>query len=431
MMTLLIEFLGCKVNSYEVEAVAQDFFNHGFRLFDEKVDTFPSVVIINTCAVTETSVTKDKKMIRHYKKIYPEAVLCVMGCYSQYKGEYILNSLGADIVIGTSNRSKLYSLYEEFIANKKKVYLHDENNKITNYEDMHVNKFLFNTRAYVKIQDGCNNFCTYCLIPYIRGRSRSREKEDIVSEIKRLINNGHKEIVLTGVDMSSYGLDLKEKTTFSDLLEYILVNVSELYRLRISSLEESLLDDKFLSLLAKYDSLANHLHIPLQSGSKEVVKRMNRKYDLESFKEKVKRIRELRKGISITTDVIVGFPGESEENFLETFNSCKEINFSKIHVFPYSDREGTIASKMKDKISPEVKKERVHRLLDLSNELEENYSKNFYGQEIEFLFEEYDPKLKAYKGHSSNYLECFVSSDTSLQGQVKRVIYTKENAFHF
>ena len=343
MMTLLIEFLGCKVNSYEVEAVAQDFFNHGFRLFDEKVDTFPSVVIINTCAVTETSVTKDKKMIRHYKKIYPEAVLCVMGCYSQYKGEYILNSLGADIVIGTSNRSKLYSLYEEFTANKKKVYLHDENNKITNYEDMHVNKFLFNTRAYVKIQDGCNNFCTYCLIPYIRGRSRSREKEDIVSEIKRLINNGHKEIVLTGVDMSSYGLDLREKTTFSDLLEYILVNVPELYRLRISSLEESLLDDKFLSLLAKYDSLANHLHIPLQSGSKEVVKRMNRKYDLESFKEKVKRIRELRKGISITTDVIVGFPGESEENFLETFNSCKEINFSKIHVFPYSDREGTIA----------------------------------------------------------------------------------------
>lgn len=430
-MTLLLEFLGCKVNSYEVEAIAQEFFDHGFKLFDSDNEDSPDVIIINTCAVTETSVTKDKKKIRHYKKLYPNAIICVMGCYSQYKGEYISEELGAQIVIGTSNRNKLYSLYEKYIATKKNIYLHDENNSIKNYEVLHVNKFLFNTRAYVKIQDGCNNFCTYCLIPYIRGRSRSRDKDDIVNEIKTLIYNGHREIVLTGVDMSSYGLDFKEKISFSDLLEYIILNVPNLYRLRISSLEISLLDDKFLHLLEKYDVLANHLHIPLQSGSKEVVKKMNRKYELDLFKEKIGLIRKIRPGISITTDVIVGFPGESEVNFIETYRSCEEIKFSKIHVFPYSDREGTIASKMNDKIPNNVKKDRVHRLMALSKNLEEEYSKEFYGQEIEFLFEEYDDLLKGYKGHSSNYLECYVQSEENLKGAIKKVKFTKENSLEF
>ncbi len=430
-MTLLLEFLGCKVNSYEVEAIAQEFFDHGFKLFDSDNEDSPDVIIINTCAVTETSVTKDKKMIRHYKKLYPNAIICVMGCYSQYKGEYISEELGAQIVIGTSNRNKLFSLYEKYIATKKNIYLHDENNSIKNYEVLHVNKFLFNTRAYVKIQDGCNNFCTYCLIPYIRGRSRSRDKDDIVNEIKTLIYNGHREIVLTGVDMSSYGLDFKEKISFSDLLEYIILNVPNLYRLRISSLEISLLDDKFLHLLEKYDVLANHLHIPLQSGSKEVVKKMNRKYEIDLFKEKIGLIRKIRPGISITTDVIVGFPGESEVNFIETYRSCEEIKFSKIHVFPYSDREGTIASKMNDKIPNNVKKDRVHRLMALSKNLEEEYSKEFYGQEIEFLFEEYDDLLKGYKGHSSNYLECYVQSEENLKGAIKKVKFTKENSLEF
>lgn len=430
-MTLLLEFLGCKVNSYEVEAIAQDFFDHGFKSFDPNKDESPDVIIINTCAVTETSVTKDKKMIRHYKKLYPDAIICVMGCYSQYKGDFISNELGAEIVIGTSNRHKLFNLYQEYVSNKEKIYLHDDNNSIKEYETLHVNKFLFNTRAYVKIQDGCNNFCTYCLIPYIRGRSRSRNKDEIVNEIKTLISNGHKEIVLTGVDMSSYGLDFKEKVSFSDLLEYIILNVPNLYRLRISSLEASLLDDKFLALLEKYDVLANHLHIPLQSGSKEVVKKMNRKYELDLFKEKINLIRKIRPGISITTDVIVGFPMESEENFLETYRSCEEIKFSKIHVFPYSDRDGTIASKMSGKIPNNIKKERVHRLMALSKKLEDEYSKDFYGKEIEFLFEEFDENLNGFKGHSSNYLECFIKSDKNLKGEVKKVIYTKDNALEF
>ena len=431
MKSVLIEFLGCKVNSYEVEAVAKTFLDNGYHFFDEKNDNIPDVIIINTCAVTQTSITKDKKAIKKYRKAYPTSVIVVMGCYAQYKAEYIKDTLGADIVLGTSNRTKIYDLFTEYIQSHSKIILHDESNNIRQYEKMNIDKSYLTTRAYVKIQDGCNNFCSYCLIPYVRGRSRSREKEDIVYEINTLIKNGHKEVVLTGVDMSSYGLDFASKTTFSDLLEFILDNCKELQSLRISSLEESLLDDKFLLLLKNRSTLSNHLHIPLQSGSESVVKRMNRKYNLDEFKSKVNAIRLIRPNISITTDVIVGFPGESEENFLETYNSCKEINFSKIHVFPYSDRDGTVASKMSDKISSEIKKNRVHRLLKLSEELEEQYCEQFYGQDIDFLIEEYDEKLKAYKGHSSNYLHAFIISDIDIKNQIVKINFTKENRLDF
>lgn len=431
MKSLLIEFLGCKVNSYEVEAVAKTFLDNGYHFFDEETETSPDVIIVNTCAVTQTSIVKDKKVIKKYRKAYANAVIVVMGCYAQYKAEYIKDTLGADIVLGTSNRMKTFDLVDDFLHNHKKITLHEESNDIRTYESMQIDKSYLTTRAYVKIQDGCNNFCSYCLIPYVRGRSRSRKKEEIVLEINNLVNNGHKEVVLTGVDMSSYGLDLSDKTTFSDLLEYILDNCGGLQSLRISSLEESLLDEKFLFLLKTRPTLSNHLHIPLQSGSESVVKRMNRKYNLTEFKNKVKLIRSIREDIAITTDVIVGFPGETEDNFNETYKSCEEINFSKIHVFPYSDREGTVASKMKDKIDPQIKKERVHKLLELSTKLEEEYCNKFYGQTINFLIEEYDDKLKAYKGHSSNYLHAFVSSDKDIRNTVVPIKYSKENKLDF
>lgn len=427
-MTFLIEFLGCKVNSYEVEALANAFFKNGYELFNETKHNSPDVIVINTCAVTETSVTKDKKIIKRYRKLYPESILVVMGCYSQYKYDYVANELGANIVLGTTQRMKIIDYIQEFLVNKKTIIVHEDNSKSRDYEKMNITKYIANTRAYVKIQDGCDNFCSYCLIPYIRGRSRSRNPEDVLSEINDLINNGYKEVVLTGVDMASYGLDLENKTTLSDLLEMILEKFDNLYRLRISSLETSLIDDKFLSLLEKFDNFANHLHIPLQSGSKKVVKLMNRKYDVPEFKEKVKKIRNIRPNISITTDVIVGFPGEEEEDFLESYNTCKEIGFSKIHVFPFSSREGTIASKMKNQVDGSTKKDRVHRLLALSSQMEENYYKEFYGKEVEFLFEEFDDKLQAYKGHSSNYLEAFCKSEANLKNIVKKILFTKENS---
>lgn len=431
MNSILIEFLGCKVNSYEVEAIAKTFLDNGYHFFDEKTDEAPNVIIINTCAVTQTSITKDKKVIKKYRKLYPDSIMVVMGCYAQYKAQYISETLNANIVLGTSNRSKVFELVNAYKNNHIKIVMHDESNDIRKYEDMSIAKSYLTTRAYVKIQDGCNNFCSYCLIPYVRGRSRSRKKEEIVKEINNLVLNGHKEVVLTGVDMSSYGLDLIDKTTFSELLEYILNSCPNLLSLRISSLEESLLDDKFLELLKSSKVLSNHLHIPLQSGSETVVRKMNRKYNLEEFKSKVKLIREIRPDISITTDVIVGFPGETEENFLETYKSCEEINFSKIHVFPYSDREGTVASRMKDKISDDVKKDRVHRLIKLSEELENKYCEKFYDQDIDFLIEEYDSKLNAYKGHSSNYLHAFVRSEENLKNEIVKIHFSKDNKLDF
>ena len=430
-MTLLIDFLGCKVNSYEVEAVGETFLKNGFSFFDKSKDKSPTVIIINTCAVTQTSVTKDRKIIKRYRKQYPESVLVVMGCYAQFDYKNISESLDADIVIGTSNRAKVYGLVDDFLKNHQKIFLNDENNSIKTYESISLTRTYLTTRAYVKIQDGCNNFCSYCLIPYIRGRSRSRKREEILNEISSLISNGVKEVVLTGIDMSSYGIDLDPQDTFSDLIEAILINNPNLYRLRISSLEISQIDDKFLELLANYPNLADHLHIPLQSGSEAVVKRMNRKYDIDGFVDKVSKIRKIRPLISITTDVIVGFPGESEDNFLETYNFCKNIRFSKIHVFPYSIRNGTVAAKFKDQISPVIKKERVNRLLELSNKLELEYTSMFFDKNIEFLFEDYVKEAKGYRGHSSNYLECILSSDENLENCVRKVLFTKDNFKYF
>ena len=231
--------------------------------------------------------------------------------------------------------------------------------------------------------------------------------------------------------MSSYGLDRNDDVNFSDLIELILINLPNLYRLRISSLEESQIDDKFMMLLSKYKNLANHLHIPLQSGSEKVVKRMNRKYNLLSFEEKINRIRSIRPDISITTDVIVGFPGENEEDFMDTYNFCKKVNFSKIHVFPYSEREGTVATKLDNKVSPTTKKERVQRLLDLSKNLEENYISKFLNKDIEFLFEDFIAQRQSYRGHSSNYLECEFASQEDLTNKVKTIRFTKDNFKYF
>lgn len=420
-MTFLVSFLGCKVNSYEVEGVANDLIEHGYSVFDGKGT--PDVVIINTCSVTETSGAKSRKMIRHYRKIYKKAILIVMGCDSQDEGKEYLKNVDADIFLGTTHRNEIFNFIEQFKKDGKQIYRHDDLRFNKSYEEIRVSHFLYNTRAYVKIQDGCDNYCTYCLIPYVRGHSRSRSEESILCEIKELIHNGYKEIVLTGIDMCSYGQDFELKTDFSTLLEHILENNPDLYRLRISSIEESQIDDHFIHLLAKYNNIADHLHIPLQSGSISILKKMNRKYDLNSFKNKIKLIRSVRPGIAISTDVIVGFPTETDDEFNETYDFCKQIGFSKIHVFPYSDRNGTVASKMEPKVEAIDKKQRVLKLIALSNKLGYEYDQNFQNKEIEFLFEDYDEKKKTYRGHSTNYLEIRYKSKTNLCGLIKTVKY--------
>lgn len=420
-MTFLIDFLGCKVNNYEAECIANDLLNNGFTLClpNEK----PGIVIINTCSVTETSASKSRKMVRHYKLLNKNAVIIVMGCDVQNEFDYYANVLKCPIVLGTVDRSKIVEYLKEYLKNNEQIVIKENLKQVNTYENIFIQQFLYNTRAYVKIQDGCDNFCSYCLIPYVRGRSRSRDKGQILSEVKELIKNGYKEIVLTGIDMCSYGKDLKENVSFSDLLGSILKENPDLYRLRISSIEESQIDEHFIKLLENYQNIANHLHIPLQSGSKEILKKMNRKYNLDSFKDKISRIREVRPDIAITTDVIVGFPTETDDNFRETYDFCKEIKFSKIHVFPYSDRSGTVAQKITPKVSPKVKKERVLALIALSNQLKDEYEEQFLGKKIPFLFENYDETKKTYRGHSSNYLEIHYQSDENLIGKIKDVIY--------
>lgn len=420
-MTFLIDFLGCKVNNYEAECIANDLLNNGFTLCLPNVK--PDIVIINTCSVTETSASKSRKMVRHYKLLNKNAVIIVMGCDVQNEFDYYANVLKCPIVLGTVDRSKIVEYLKEYLKNNEQIVIKENLKQVNTYENISIQQFLYNTRAYVKIQDGCDNFCSYCLIPYVRGRSRSRDKGQILSEVKELIKNGYKEIVLTGIDMCSYGKDLKENVSFSDLLGSILKENPDLYRLRISSIEESQIDEHFIKLLENYQNIANHLHIPLQSGSKEILKKMNRKYNLDSFKDKISRIREVRPDIAITTDVIVGFPTETDDNFRETYDFCKEIKFSKIHVFPYSDRSGTVAQKITPKVSPKVKKERVLALIALSNQLKDEYEEQFLGKKIPFLFENYDETKKTYRGHSSNYLEIHYQSDENLIGKIKDVIY--------
>ena len=384
--------LGCKVNTYEMEYIASLFKERGYEICD--FNDFCDVYVVNTCTVTNNSDVKSRKMINHPKKINKNSCLVVCGCFIESAKDYKNDDI--DIVLGNYNKSKVVDLVEEFFRNKEKINQKFNLNEVE-FEDMNIKHFENRTRAFVKIQDGCENFCTYCIIPYVRGKCRSKKEDNVLSEITTLVNNGYNEIVLTGIHTGNYGVDIN--TDFSSILEKIL-NIKGLKRLRISSIEITELDDKFLELL-KNPILCNHLHIPLQSGGEQTLKRMNRKYDKKYFKEEIEKIRKIRPDISITTDVIVGFPGETED-FNECLDFIKEINFSKIHVFPYSKRDGTVAAKMKDQIDGKVKKERVKTLLDLSKTLEENYNNSFIGKKESCLIEKVDDKYSY--GHCSNYI---------------------------
>ena len=391
--------LGCKVNFYESNALREMFFENGYIEDNEH----PDLIVINTCSVTSVADQKSRQIIRREKRKAPNSIMVVMGCYSQKNGDYIIKNCNADIVIGTTYRNKIISLIKEYQVNKEPIIKIDNDTRHFNYESFGTFVIPESTRAYIKIEDGCNNFCSYCTIPYTRGRARSRDKDEIINEIKFLIEKGFKEFVLAGIHTAHYGLDL-DGTSFSDLVEEI-ANIPNLYRLRISSIEESEIDDKLIDLLSKYSNIANHLHMPLQSGSKTVLKRMHRKYNVDDFIKKVERIRKVRPDIAITTDVIVGFPGENDEEFNETYEFCKKIQFSEIHVFPFSSREGTLAYTMDNQVDPKIKNERVQKLLALSKELEKNYRDKFVGKELEVILEERNKTTNLLSGFTSNYLK--------------------------
>ena len=407
--------LGCKVNMYESEYILTLFKNSGYEIgdFNDKCDIY----IINTCTVTNNADSKSRKMINHIKNKYKDAILVVCGCFVESSKFSYTDDI--DIVVGNYNKSKIVSLVEEYIENKKQNIVYD-NMKCVPFEDMEIEHFEDKTRAFVKIQDGCCNFCSYCIIPYTRGPIRSKDYQKVLDEVTNLVKNGYKEIVLTGIHTGSYGKDIN--TSFSNLLEDIL-KIKGLVRLRISSIEITELDSKFLELL-KNPTLCLHLHIPLQSGSDKILKLMNRKYDKKYFKEMIYKIRSIREDISITTDAIVGFPCETEEDFLEYISFVKEIKFSKLHVFPYSKRNGTKAALMENQVDGNVKKERSKRLIAISNELEREYAYKFIGKTLDVLVENNDENY-AY-GHTSNYLKIRLDKKNK-QNEIVSVTLTKDN----
>ena len=392
-MKFNIYTLGCKVNTYESNVMSDKLKNAGYIEVDTSEEA--DISIINTCTVTNTADSKSMKIIRHAKKNNPNAIIVACGCMVQNKKEEIED---VDIVLGNIGKANIVDYIEEYTRTKnKKIDIKDIMN--TSFESMKLNNFN-KTRAFVKIQDGCNNFCSYCIIPYTRGNVRSKSREDVLEEVNTLINNGHKEIVLTGIHTGHYGSEF-DNYDFADLLNE-LVEINGLERLRISSIEITELNEKVLDVIRRSNILVDHMHIPLQSGSNSVLERMNRKYDITYFKNKINEIRSIRSNMSITTDVIVGFPGETEEEFNEMVNNIRDIKFTKLHVFPYSKRNGTKAAEMDNQIDESVKKDRVKVLLQVSKELELEYMNKFIGSDIEFIPEVY--KDGYLLGHTGNYL---------------------------
>lgn len=419
-MKYLVETLGCKVNTYESESLKKLLDEQGYRQIKE--GETPDVIVVNTCSVTSVSDQKSRQKIRSLLRAYPHSIMCVMGCYSQMDPTTIKSIENVAIIVGTSNRHLIPKLIEEYKSNRKQISIVEEKQRNFEYEKLSVFSYYENTRAYLKIQDGCDNFCSYCIIPYARGKMRSRPKEEVLKEVDNLLNHGFKEIVLTGIHTAGYGKEFANYS-FTDLIKDILKD-KRLKRLRISSIEESEITKEFIDLMAENEVLARHLHIPLQSGSDTVLKRMNRKYNTKQFKEKIAYIKQAIPGIAITTDIIVGFPLETDEEFGETLEFAKDIEFAKIHVFPYSMRSGTPAARM-EQVNGDIKKARVKELLSLSNKLENQYQSQFIDQEVSVIFETYDENVKMYKGHSSNYLLVYEESDSNLHNVMKNVKYKK------
>jgi MiaB-like tRNA modifying enzyme len=423
-MNFYLFSLGCKVNSYELDALRNAFESRGDQ--EAKAPEKADVIVINTCSVTSTADQKSRQHIRKMRRKAPASVLAVMGCYSELHAQETL-AMGADIVLGTSKRHELLEDIALFQKNHEPIIDVKKEVRHEHYEEMGQMALADNARAYLKIQDGCDNFCSYCLIPTLRGNSRSREKDDTLREAKRLAENGYKEIVIAGIHIGGYGKDLGDGSyRLGNLLKDMLDLTPELPRLRISSIEESEIDAEMLSLLRDYPQVVDHLHIPLQSGSSNVLKRMKRKYDTVAFLKTLSAIRSIRPDIAITTDVIVGFPGESDEEWAETLAFCKQAQFAEIHVFPFSPRSGTYAATLADTPAP-IKEKRVQELLALSKSLRLAYESRFLGKRLPVLFEDFDAEKGLAFGHSGNYLLFQVSSSRPLHGEIREILYDEKS----
>ena len=410
-MKFNIVTFGCKVNQYESNMMKEKMLSSNF--FYEENMSDANIIIVNTCSVTNVADKKCLKMIRKIKREYPNALLVVAGCSSQ-NNQNVYEALDIDILLGNKDKSKIAELIKEYLDTEKK-YVKFYNERDLDFEDMLINDYN-HVRAFVKIEDGCDNFCSYCIIPFVRGSVRSKDFDTVIKEAKLLTEHGHKEIVLTGIHTGHY---MSNNHDLTDLINE-LSKIDDLLRIRISSIEITELNDKFLEMLKINKKVCNHLHIPLQAGSNEILKRMNRKYDLAYYEEKINKIRSIRPDISITTDIIVGFPYETDELFSETLEFSKKMNFSKIHVFPYSIRVGTAAASMPNQVDEVTKKVRVKRLMALSEKQEKEYYEKFKGKELDILVEECDNNVSI--GHTSNYLMVTLNENLLVGKIYKRIL---------
>lgn len=422
MTTFAIATLGCKVNTYESQGYESALLDKGYQevSFKDKADVY----IINTCAVTNTAGSKSRQKIHQAKALNKDALIVVVGCYAQIAKEQLLEMEHVDILIGSAGKKELVNRIEDALHGVKKVNVLEDVRALKVFEALPVHHFEHQTRAFLKIQDGCNQFCSYCIIPFARGAERSLPEDEVVSLAKSLCANGHKEIVLSGIHTGRYGRDLN--TTLTHVMKRLCNEVPRLERIRISSIEMNEITDELLEFMQQEPRIARHLHIPIQSANNTVLKNMNRPYDVEWFKERVNYIRSLMPEISISSDVIVGFPQESEEEFENTVKNIKDMKLSFLHIFPYSKRDHTKAAKMSGHLPNTIKKDRAAKLAECSKELYAEYKKSFVNKEVSVLFEKQVDGMLF--GHTSEYLEIYCMGSPELLHQMKNVkIVSYEN----
>lgn len=414
--------LGCKVNQYETNAMAQKFLEKGYKVIEEEKEQNeekPDICIINTCTVTNMSDRKSRQMLRREKENNKNVIVVAVGCYAQVAKNELNKIPEIDLVLGNNEKVDIVKYVEDYInENENNIEIEDvmQSRLFSDFGDI---TFTEKTRAVVKIQDGCDRFCSYCIIPYARGRVRSRKPESIISEITKIAEKDIKEVVITGIHIASYGKDFKEEYKLIDLLEEIN-KIDGIERIRLGSIEPLLITDEFVERLKKIDKICHHFHLSLQSGCDETLKRMNRRYTTEQFKEIVKRLRNTYSDVNLTTDIIVGFPGETEEEFEKTYRFLDELKFYKMHIFKYSQRKGTKAAVMQNQIPGDIKELRSRRLIELSNKNEFEINQKYIGKKVEVLFEE--EKEGVFKGHTANYILVYCNDEKeNLSNKIQEV----------
>lgn len=443
-MKVLFITLGCKANQYETNAMEQSFIKSGYDIADDS--DVPDICVVNTCSVTNIAERKSRQMLRRMKELNKKAIVVACGCYSQVGKDELEDMPEVDIIVGVNDKNNIVEIVEKYIKQSEKIEEVSDVMHEKRFQDFGTTTYTELTRAVVKIQDGCDRFCSYCIIPYARGRVRSRDVDSILKEIEAISKQGIKEVVLTGIHIASYGKDFtdekvkeyREKYGYKgdyikfdpkddlhtggfrliELLEQI-EKVTDIERIRIGSLEPKLINDEFVKRLANLNKICEHFHLSLQSGCNETLKRMNRRYTVEEFEESTKLLRKYFKDVKLTTDIIVGFPGETDEEFNKTYEFLKKIKFYKMHIFKYSIRKGTVAEKMPNQVDGKLKEERSKILIELSNKNEEEYNQELIGKVVDVLFEE--RKKEYFEGHTKNYIMVKVKTTENLQNEIKKV----------